>query len=493
MELITNPKLIFLDEPTSGLDSFAAKTVMDSLRTLAFMGRTIICSIHQPSAEIYRMFDQLVLLGEGQTVYFGSIEQCIPYFSTVGLHCPPYRNPADFLMQILYVAPTEDGDHNEELALKNTSNDQVKTMIKSFKKTEFHQRALNPPEPPSKISDFKKDKTANSFTQFGLLFTRSWLGLMREPMQARARFMQAAFLAIFAGLIYLRLGYDQTSIQDRFSAIFFIMVSTAFGGINAPTYLFPAERSVYLRERASGMYTPHIYFLARSLSELPINVIVPVLTGVVSWWLIGWSNDIPNFIYFLIIVTLCTNVAVSLGLSMSCWIHDVALVVRVQPMILLPFMLFSGFFLNVDSVRPYFLWLEKISFFKYSMSAATKACFAKQTFCCDFREQFRILENSTTFLDNTTMLLNNFTMVLNNSLSIADQSCNKYFNKTTLVPNGTMYGNQTLICPILDGEQVLQVYSFAKSTIFIDCMILLGMLLFFQFLAYLGLALKRGK
>lgn len=91
-------ELIFLDEPTSGLDSYAAKAVMESLKKLTWMGRTVICTIHQPSSEIFRLFDDIMLLAEGQTVYFGQAgSHVMGYFSGIGYKCPKFINPADYL------------------------------------------------------------------------------------------------------------------------------------------------------------------------------------------------------------------------------------------------------------------------------------------------------------------------------------------------------------------------------------------------------------
>lgn len=96
MELIANPPMLFLDEPTSGLDTFTAYTVVKSLKRLARQGRTVIATIHQPSSEIFHLFDDLLLLSEGHIVYLGDAEASIEYFAKLGYQCPVYSNPADF-------------------------------------------------------------------------------------------------------------------------------------------------------------------------------------------------------------------------------------------------------------------------------------------------------------------------------------------------------------------------------------------------------------
>jgi ABC-type multidrug transport system ATPase subunit len=80
-EIITNPSILFADEPTSGLDSFMAMSVVDTMRTLAKKGKTIVCTIHQPSSEIFEMFDKLFLMAEGRLAYTGSLTRAHDFFS----------------------------------------------------------------------------------------------------------------------------------------------------------------------------------------------------------------------------------------------------------------------------------------------------------------------------------------------------------------------------------------------------------------------------
>jgi len=72
---------MFLDEPTSGLDSFQAQSVMGAMRDLASNGRTVVASIHQPRSSIYKMFDQLLLISEGNCIFYGKADDAVAYFS----------------------------------------------------------------------------------------------------------------------------------------------------------------------------------------------------------------------------------------------------------------------------------------------------------------------------------------------------------------------------------------------------------------------------
>jgi ABC-type multidrug transport system ATPase subunit len=74
LEILTRPSLLFLDEPTSGLDSASAFFVVQTLRNIAHDGTTVISSIHQPSSEVFALFDDLFLLSGGRTVYFGAAQ-----------------------------------------------------------------------------------------------------------------------------------------------------------------------------------------------------------------------------------------------------------------------------------------------------------------------------------------------------------------------------------------------------------------------------------
>lgn len=105
VELAAQPSILFLDEPTSGLDAHSAKVIMDGVRKVADSGRTIVCTIHQPSSDVFFLFDHLILLKRGgQAVFVGELgERCqklVQYLEAVpGVRpCPPTQNPATWML-----------------------------------------------------------------------------------------------------------------------------------------------------------------------------------------------------------------------------------------------------------------------------------------------------------------------------------------------------------------------------------------------------------
>lgn len=99
-EMLTNPSLIFLDEPTSGLDSTAASVLVKILQDLAKIGRTVVCTIHQPNASIFSTFDSLMLLSKGESMYYGRRRCVTDWFSGVGVPCPYGVNISEHFIDV---------------------------------------------------------------------------------------------------------------------------------------------------------------------------------------------------------------------------------------------------------------------------------------------------------------------------------------------------------------------------------------------------------
>lgn len=135
-ELVTSPSILFLDEPTSGLDAFNAFNVVECLVILARnYNRTIIFTIHQPRSNIVALFDHLILLAKGRTVYSGPFTSCQRYFDRIGYPCPSGFNIADYLVDLtMHVgnapAPAEE---REAAAPSETGTRTVNSSVRAIK------------------------------------------------------------------------------------------------------------------------------------------------------------------------------------------------------------------------------------------------------------------------------------------------------------------------------------------------------------------------
>ena len=187
-ELLTNPSLMFCDEPTSGLDSFMAASVVDGLKNLAKEGRTVVCTIHQPSSQIYAMFDRLLLMAEGKIAFLGNSDEARDFFTICGYPCPPLFNPADHFVQVLAVVPG-----NEEQCRQNIAaicdlyqeSSQGRLVQKLVEETEVTARQ-------DVETAYRSPYKASWGSQFSALLWRSWLSVIKEPLVTKLRFIQTA-------------------------------------------------------------------------------------------------------------------------------------------------------------------------------------------------------------------------------------------------------------------------------------------------------------
>ena len=112
---MSDPAVMFLDEPTSGLDSLTAFIIVQYLRKLAREeGKNMIMTIHQPSAELFHLFDRLILMAEGQIVYQGQTRESLHYFSQMGFECPRFSNLSDYLVSILHQKNSENEKNHQK-------------------------------------------------------------------------------------------------------------------------------------------------------------------------------------------------------------------------------------------------------------------------------------------------------------------------------------------------------------------------------------------
>ncbi|KEZ43733.1 putative ATP-dependent permease [Scedosporium apiospermum] len=174
-ELVTSPSILFLDEPTSGLDAFNAYNVIECLVTLAkTYKRTVIFTIHQPRSNIVALFDRLILLARGETVYSGPFHHCQDYFDSIGYSCPPGFNIADYLVDLtMHAGATteiDDGTVIPDSASVGPSSTRAIKSVASASIMSGNDDGNNPPSTPSRPKSKRHDSVRKQ--QERELFTR---------------------------------------------------------------------------------------------------------------------------------------------------------------------------------------------------------------------------------------------------------------------------------------------------------------------------------
>ncbi|KAK8792777.1 hypothetical protein WA158_004941 [Blastocystis sp. Blastoise] len=399
-QVIDFPSVILCDEPTSGLDSFMAECVIRFLKLLSDHGAAVLCTIHQPPYEVFSLFDNACFLDEGRVAYFGKVTETVSFFqNNFNKQCPQYCNPADFSIGLLAVDPRlSDGDRQkirEEhkanairykyiyiyIYINYVRGHTVDETIDLLNIKDLEEGHGNWVKRYIQLTLFKKCSTG-WMNQFLVLLDRSWKVAIRDDLTVKGRAFQMVFLAVIVGIVFLRLGFSQVDIQNRLGVIFFIMMDLAFGLVFATIQVFPLELNIFFPEYASGLYRVDTYYLAKSLVDLPFQIIFPVLFTCIVYYLVGLDPDFSRFLGFTGILLLVTNATLALGYFISCLSPTMEFASAMTAIIILPFVLLGGFFLNDDTVPVYLIWLSEISMFKWGFKLLLINQFAGKTFVC---------------------------------------------------------------------------------------------------------------
>jgi ABC-type multidrug transport system permease subunit len=180
-----------------------------------------------------------------------------------------------------------------------------------------------------------------------LLASRNFLNIIRLPQTSYVKAVVTALTALFCVVLFYHVQGDQAGVQNRNGALFFIVMSMSFNAIQNVILIFPDERPVFLREANNNMYSVSAYFWAKIYSELPSSILTPALFGSICYYLIGFNTEYwYKFPVFLLILFLIYNASGGYSLILGTLFSDKQLAVTLTPVLIIPFMLFAGFFVN---------------------------------------------------------------------------------------------------------------------------------------------------
>ncbi|PRQ50790.1 putative iron-chelate-transporting ATPase [Rosa chinensis] len=357
VELVANPSVIFMDEPTSGLDARAAAIVMRTVRNTVDTGRTVVCTIHQPSIDIFESFDELLLLKRGgQEIYVGPLgrHSCnlIKYFEEIEGVCKikDGYNPATWMLDVSTAA--------QELALGID-------FAHVYKNSELYRRnkqlitEYSTPSPSSKELSFPTRYSQPFLIQsMACLWKQHW-SYWRNPSYNAVRLLFTIGIALVFGTMFWNLGSKTNRQQDLFNAMGCMFTAVIFLGVQNATSVQPIvaiERTVFYREKAAGMYSALAYAFAQVMIELPYILVQAVVYGVITYLMIGFERTFVKIFWYIFFMFFTLAYFTFYGMMAVAVTPNHHIATIVSSAFYAIWMLFSGFLIPRPRIPIWWRW-----------------------------------------------------------------------------------------------------------------------------------------
>ncbi|KAJ8901039.1 hypothetical protein NDN08_004901 [Rhodosorus marinus] len=366
-QLLAMPSILFLDEPTSGLDSAACLKLISYLRKLAKdLNLTIVCTIHQPSTEIFMMSDRLLLLAQGRTAYFGPTSKVENYFEELGYPCPSLTSIAEHVIDKI------NGDFGEKQAVEDILDNWPLTKEYQLMQTEIAALHIY-----VSSKDSEQEKSARccgrsyetSFPwQLVTLIHRIALNALRNPLVLWMRVVVYCIFGLYTGTAWLRLERTACNVEDFSGALFFISSFMVLMSISVlPSYI--DERHLVMQERANGAYGVIVFNLAHTLLGFVMAFILAFFAGTINYWLTGYNPLFQRYFFFILNLFLALSVAEALMTFVASMIPVLILAFAVAACIYATFMVVMGFFIRLENIGWWWRWMHYISMHSFSFSS----------------------------------------------------------------------------------------------------------------------------
>lgn len=395
-ELPSRPRVLLLDEPTSGLDSNASFALIRMLNQLTRSKPSvaIMLSIHQPGIKVWQTFDMAYVLARGgRPVYQGSPDHLTTLLSQFDLHCPQYTNVADYIIEV--------------------ANDAQNTLLPTLAhhtQTQFDQQfdvldrsQLTIFDPNNRSGDsVAVVQTFPEWKHMWILTYRNMLVTLRDPLVFGLRFGSHLLVGIFFAAFYgptvgsrggcspeigefepSKLDYMSDEIElelrytfDNIGGILFATVFLAFSAIMPVVIAFPLEVRVFARERANRWYSLRSYFLSKTLSELPFQLVLPTMFSGPFYALSSQPRQLwraANFVGFNVMTTLSAQ---SIGYVMgACFMENITTALFFGPLTIFPAITLSGVMLRLKTSPWWVQFISWASYIRWTMAGMTTALY----------------------------------------------------------------------------------------------------------------------
>jgi len=360
LELVRSPKVMFFDEPTTGLDIVSANNVVKIMRKLADSGKTIICTIHQASASHLTNFDMVyVLTPSGQCMYNGKSSQIIDYFSQLGYQCPPYHNPADYVIELSL------GEYGIP----------VNTMIELAGEQNKNDRHIIDQNVNCVPVIYSREYSSNYFPELCILIHRTLLTTFRDHFLVKVRLFVHFLLGSMFGIVYIGLGKSAMHVRDNAVLLFFCVMFMTYIAAFTMSIKFPLELSVMRKEYFNRWYSLSSYYISVTLVDLPVQIFCTFLFCSLIYLLSGQPFILFRISMFLLIFIVTGLMSQAIGMLVSTLCKGFVINTVIVALILMFWTTYAGGMIRISDTPKVYRWLYDISFMKHSVQGVLHAVY----------------------------------------------------------------------------------------------------------------------
>jgi len=361
LELIREPAVLFIDEPTSGLSSRDSENIMDLLRELTLKGKLVFTVIHQPSSDIFKMFDKVVILDQGgYMVYFGNPVDAVIHFKTIDYkinssqgECPSCGNVnPEIIFKILEAQVVDEfGNYTEKRKVK------PKQWAGRFK-------ILNSEEPVDEVTEppARNLNKPGRFRQFTLYLSRDFKSKISNTQYVLLTLLEAPILAFILSFI-IRYIPDPSSEVYNFSEnenipiyIFMSIIVALYLGLSISAEEIFHDRKILKREQFLNL-SRNSYLMAKVILLVSISALQSILFVAVANPVLEIKEMLFNYWLALFTTAVCANM---IGLIISSSFNSVITIYIVIPLMIIPMMILSGAMFSFDKLNRNISSVEKV-------------------------------------------------------------------------------------------------------------------------------------
>lgn len=387
-ELIRQPRLILVDEPTSGLDYHLALSTVVQLHQIARNGCSIVMAIHQPSTDMYNLFDDLLALEGGRVMYGGPAKDAMNFFAKAGFPCPPHHNPAEHLISSIKNHTQEIIDMIEEASEAPQNDLEAGTVVhlETIPKEESRKDLFGPPAAPSQENlgvtplALEEKYHAPFSEQFKICLGRSHTIAWRSyPWM---NISMSVVFALIVGLVCLRVKSlvitDQRVTKIDLALFFVFIYGVGFMITIAASSRRIVEQKLIMKEYKSGAYSALAHFLGKRIAEFPTFLIDVIVYGIVVYIMAGLVLNAYLLVFFAIIL-ICSNLASAMGIIYADLTKQIDPAMALQGVLSVWWLVTMGFYIPIDQLPGWLHWMEWGQWYRPGFEGLLLAEFTGQT------------------------------------------------------------------------------------------------------------------